>query len=404
MKKTLLQIGSSLNCGAPGKISEQIGLLARDSGWDVYMAHGIRHSNQSQLKTMPMATSAEEKVHALYSMLLDSHGLGPSIKTRKLVEWIHKQQPDVIHMHNLHGYFLNYKTLFEYLMTVDIPIVWTFHDLWPITGHCAYFDFNNCDKWKYGCSNCKFHNEYPSSFIDLSKRNYQLKKRLFTGVKNMTLVPVSDWVGDVLSQSFLNKYPVHRIYNGVDIRIFSPCDTDLRARMNMEGKHILLGVASPWGERKGFRDYIKLRRVLSDDFVIIMVGLTSRQISTLPSGIIGIGRTQSQTELAEYYNLADITLNLSYQETFGMTTVEGMSCGTPGIVYDRTASPELVTPETGIVVEAGNIEQLATAVIDMTKQGKNAYSQACRKRVEEHFDKDKCFEEYIRLYDNLLGK
>lgn len=399
---TLLQISAAYNCGAPGRIVEQIGVLAQTKGWEVYVVHGSRHSAPSRLISLSRTSTIQEYLHAARSIMFDGQGLSGRKLTKHIVKQIEALQPDLIHIHNLHGYYINYEVLFDYLNQTQIPVVWTFHDLWPITGHCAHFDFNNCDKWKYGCSNCKFHKEYPSSFIDLSKRNYQLKKRLFTGVKNMTLVPVSDWVGDILSQSFLNKYPVHRIYNGVDIRIFSPCDTDLRARMNMEGKHILLGVASPWGEKKGFKDYLALRKVLPDEYVIIMVGLTTKQITGLPSGIIGIERTKSQTELAEYYNLADITLNLSYQETFGMTTVEGMSCGTPGIVYDRTASPELVTPATGIVVEAGNIGQLATAVIDMTKQGKDAYSRACRKRAEEHFDKDKCFEEYIRLYDSLL--
>ena len=182
--KKLLQIGSSLNCGAPGKIAEQIGLLAISRGWDVYMAHGVRHSNPSQLKKIPRVTPHEERVHALYSLLLDSHGLGPDGKTKQLVEWIKEHKPDVIHLHNIHGYFLNYKTLFEYLVTTDIPVVWTLHDCWPFTGHCAYFDAVDCLRWKSGCYDCPLRKDYPKSMvIDRSKQNYELKKRLFTGLK-----------------------------------------------------------------------------------------------------------------------------------------------------------------------------------------------------------------------------
>lgn len=158
--KKILQIGASLNCGAPGKIAEQIGLLAMSRGWDVYMAHGVRHSNPSQLKTVPMVTSHEEKIHALYSLLLDRHGLGPDGKTKQLVEWIKEHKPDIIHLHNIHGYFLNYKTLFDYLVMTEIPVVWTLHDCWPFTGRCFHFVGVDCYKRKTGCYDCKAESGY----------------------------------------------------------------------------------------------------------------------------------------------------------------------------------------------------------------------------------------------------
>lgn len=398
----LLQIGSSLNCGAPGKIAEQIGLLAMAKGWDVYMAHGVRHSNPSQLKTIPMVTPREEKVHALYSLLLDRHGLGPARKTKRLVEWIRQNSPDVIHLHNIHGYFINYQVLFEYLVNTEIPIVWTFHDFWPITGHCAHFDYNGCDKWKTLCHDCAYHHDYPFSLVDKSKKNYLLKKQAFTGLKNVELVSVSKWVAALLSESFLKDYPIRVIYNGVDTKMFRPRNSDVKARLCLEGKFVLLGVASPWSPMKGLYDYYDLRRNLTDDFAIVMVGLSKKQIEALPHGIIGIERTQSQDELAEYYSMADVTLNLSYQETFGMTTIEGMACGTPGIVYNKTASPELVSPETGYAVEAKNIKAIVKAVLEIKKKGKTSYAEACRKRVLDNFDKNDRFADYVDLYESLI--
>lgn len=401
----LLQIGSALNCGAPGKIAEQIGLLAMTRGWDVYMAHGMRHSNPSQLKTIPMVTSHEEKIHALYSLLLDRHGLGPDGKTKKLVQWIENNKPDVIHLHNIHGYFLNYKTLFEYLATRDIPLVWTFHDFWPITGHCAYFDHIGCRKWETQCMDCPINGEYPKSILlSRTSKNFELKRRLFSSIKRMTVVPVSKWGGSLIKDSFLGKYPILPIYNGVDIHVFKPRESDLKRKLGLEGKTILLGVASPWSDRKGYSKYIELRSKLPDNYTIIMVGVNDQEIQELPKGIIGIKRTQNQIELAEYYSLADIVLNLSCQETFGMTTVEGLACGSPVIVMNKTASPELVTPETGIIVEPGNINNIVSAIYEIKANGKQFYSKHCRERVLRHFDKDKCFEEYIRLYESLINR
>lgn len=401
--KTLLQIGSSLNCGAPGKIAEQIGLLAMSKGWDVYMAHGHRHSNPSQLNTIPMVSANDEKVHALYSLLFDRHGLGPDGKTKELVEWIRTNKPDVIHLHNIHGHFLNYKTLFEYLATVDIPIVWTFHDFWPITGHCAYFDHIDCWKWKEKCESCPQNNAYPRTLLfNRTEKNFELKKRLFCSIKRMVIAPVSKWAGTLVLDSFLSKYPVVPIYNGVDTNIFKHKESDLRMKLSAENKTILLGVASPWSERKGYSLYFKLREILSDDYVIIMVGLNDKELSELPEGIVGIKRTQNQNELAEYYSIADIVLNLSSQETFGMTTVEGMACGTPVIVINKTASPELVTAETGLVVESNDIYGIVEAIVTVKNKGKLFYSEACRRRAEEFFDKDKCFEKYIELYNKLI--
>lgn len=402
--KTLLQISSSLNCGAPGKIAEQIGLLAQKSGWDVYVAHGVRHSNPSRLKSIPLVNSFQERINALYSVLFDSHGLGPWDNTKALITWIRTNRPDVIQIHNLHGYYINYKVLFEYLNTTEIPIVWTFHDFWPITGHCAYFDYIGCEKWMNSCYKCPLIHSYPKAVIDRANRNFELKKELFSTVKSLTLVPVSNWVSSILNKSFLASFPRKTIYNGVDLNVFYPRNSSIRKSLGLDNKFILLGVAFPWTERKGFKDYIKLRKRLQSDIVIIMIGVSDADKKQLPEGIIGVGRTQNQDELACYYSMADIILNLSYQETFGMTSVEGMACGTPTIVYNRTASPELVDSNTGVVVKAGDMEALEDAILTIKQKGKHFYHKACVSRVSELFDKDKLFMKYVCLYESLLQK
>ena len=403
MNKKLLLIGSSLNYGSPGKITENLGLLAQKDGWDVYQAHGVKYTNPSKLKTRPVSSPFGEKIHVAYSLLLDAHGLASTCETKKLVRWIDEIKPDVIHLHNLHGYYLNYKVLFDYFATLETPIVWTLHDFWPITGHCAHFDYAGCDKWKTECGHCPQRGTYPKSlFLDRSQRNFKMKKRAFTSVQNMIITPVSIWVGNLVAESFLGKYPIRPIYNGIDTEVFKPTENDLRKQLGVEGKFVLVGVAAPWYPLKGMNDYFDLSTHISSECQIIMIGLKTEQIRNLPKRIIGIEKTQNQKELAQYYSMADVVLNLSYQETFGMTTVEGMACGTPGIVYNKTASPELVTLETGRVVRAGNIEELVAAIYELKSLGKTSFRQACRNRAVTCFNKDKQFGEYIQLYNEIL--
>lgn len=402
MDKRLLIIGSSLNYGSPGHICESIGLKAMANGWTVYQAHGLKYSRPSSLKTYAVCSKLGEFRHTIKSFLFDAHGLSSKKETKRLIAWIESISPDVIHLHNLHGYYLNYQILFEFLSKYGRPIVWTMHDFWPITGHCAHFDYIGCDKWKTECRNCPQSSSYPRSlFIDKSSRNFNAKRNAFTSVNNLTVVTVSDWVKSLYKESFLNKYPIQTIHNGVNTEIFKPTRSKLRSKLGLKDKFVMLGVASPWYPLKGFNDYLSLSNVLPKDCVIIMIGLTRKQIKELPPNIIGIERTDSKQELAQFYSMADVTLNLSYQETFGMTTIEGMACGTPAIVYNRTASPELVTPQTGIVVNAGDIKELLRAIIFIKDKGKNPFTNSCRDTVLTEFNEDNQIRRYVNLYNKV---
>lgn len=403
MSKTLLIIGSALNYGSPGHICESIGLLAQENDWDVYMAHGLRYANPSKLKTFRVSSRTEEYLHILKSLLCDGHGLASKSATKRLIAFIDKIQPTVINIHNLHGYYINYQVLFEYLEKKNIPIVWTLHDFWTITGHCVHFDYIGCSKWQTGCDSCQHFRSYPKSLLlDKSRNNYQLKKTLFTALNNVTIVPVSQWVGDLVSKSYLSGYPMKVIYNGIDLSVFKPTYSDLREKLGLKGKFVLLGVASPWYPMKGLYDYFQLNSIMPGDCKIIMIGLTKQQIAKLPSGIIGLERTGNQYELAQYYSMADVTLNLSYQETFGMTTVEGMACGTPAVVYNKTASPELVSEETGIIVEAGDRIGLLNAIMRIKENGSESYSEKCVKRVAEYFNAVQTYLQYLRLFEDYV--
>lgn len=399
----LLQLNASLNKGSTGRIAEQIASLARSRGWEAYMVHGARYVNVSEMIARQVVTPLGEKLHAVKSMLFDAHGLGSTLATRRVIEEIENLSPDIIHLHNIHGYYINYKVLFEYLRSVDIPVVWTLHDCWAMTGHCAWFDSINCERWKTGCYSCPLKGEYPKTLLlERSKRNYMLKKGLFASLGNMTIVPVSQWLEDIVKESILKGYPCHVINNGIDISVFSPLQSDLRSELGVDDKTVLLGVASIWEERKGLQDFIKLAETLPDMYRIILIGVSDSQCESLPNNVIGVTRTDSQKELAEYYSMADVFVNPTYSDNFPTTNLEALACGTPIVTYRTGGSPESVTEETGLVVDKGDFDALVKAIEEVRAKGKTHYSHACRQRAVALYNKDDRYEDYIKLYESLL--
>lgn len=397
----ILFINAYSNWGSTGRIVEQIGVMAQKKGWDCYVAYG-RKMNPSNLKVIRIGYMANVYEHYLEHRLFDNEGLASRKPTKKLIQIIDSLKPDMIHLHNIHDHWLNYEILFKYLSAIDIPIVWTQHDCWGFTGGCPYFSINHCQKWKVGCCNC-IQNKGFLPLTDKSKVHFEKKKDLLLKLQNLTIVPVSLWLCNLLKQSFLNAKSIVPIYNGVDTDVFKPIDNnDVKNLYGIGDKKLLVAAATTWSERKGLRDYIQLAGMLPDDIRLMLIGLNDVQMKGLPSNIIGLKRTQNIEEMVSLYSAADIVLNLSYEETFGLTTVEGFACGTPGIVYNATASPELITPETGIIVKTGDIEGVAKAINDILLKGKAHYAMACRQRAVHEFNKEDRFNDYIKLYEELV--
>ena len=400
---TVLHINVAKNIGSTGRIVEQLCILARTHGWDSYVAHGYRYEDKGEVKGILVSGAYGEYRHYLRSLLLDGQGLGSKKETRDLVNWIQKVRPDIVHLHNIHGYYINYPILFRYLSDNSIPIVWTLHDCWPFTGHCAYFDLISCEKWETQCDNCPQKEKYPKALIDRSKRNYELKKQLFTSVPNMTIVPVSDWLHDLVTRSFLSKYPIKTIHNGIDLNMFRPTDSDFRKRNALEGKFLILGVADGYGERKGLSEFNRLSERFDSSVSIILVGLNEKDKKRVSPKIMGIGRTANQQELIEIYSSADVYINPTYEDNFPTTNIEALACGTPVITYRTGGSPEAVDESTGIVIKKGDVDGLVRAIEIVKSKGKASYENACRKRAETFFNKQERFGDYIRLYEELLA-
>lgn len=354
--------------GSTGRIAaEQCRELQRQ-GHQCVLAYGRGKAMCPDVKTYPIGDPWSVRLHGLQSRLLDDTGAGSRAATLEFLKWIKEFDPDVIWLHNLHGYYIHVGELFAYLRSCGKELHWTLHDCWAFTGHCTHYSYSGCERWKTGCHDCPEKHAYPKSVLrDNSAGNYEWKKRLFTGIENLSLRVPSNWLKSQVEESFLREYPVEVVYNTVDREIFKPTSSDLRRKYALEEKKLILGVANIWNDRKGLKDFLALDQLLSADYQIVLIGLSEKQIKALPKGILGLPRTDSTQQLAQWYSAADIYVNSSYEESFGMTTLEACCCGTKTLVYEGTACSEVAQMLGGTVVPRGP-EHLAKAILALTRK------------------------------------
>ncbi len=398
----ILQINSVVNSGSTGRITEDIGRVLMANGHENYIAYG-REDRPSESKLIKIGSKWDNYVHGAYSMLFDRHGFASKNATADLIKKIDQIQPDAIGLHNLHGYYLNIEILFNYLKKINIPVLWTLFDCWTFTGHCSYFDDVNCEKWKTQCEKCPKYNHYPKSlFVDNSFKNYQDKKVLFTSLNKLEIVVHSNWLAGLVKQSFLKETKVHVTPTALDLNVFKSVKSDLRTKYNLGQKKIILGCANIWTNRKGFKDFIELEKRIDDNYKIVMIGLNDNELKQISSSVLGLKRTESVNELVEWYSLADMFINPTSQDNFPTTNLEALACGTPVITYKTGGSPEAIDQQTGIVVEKGDVDGLAKAVLQISERDQAQLKNLCRARAEKNFNKDTRYLDYLKLYEQLL--
>ena len=402
MQLKLLQINTSVNTGSAGRITEDIGKTAKAAGYESFIAYG-RKSKGSCSKLIRIGNKIDLIFHLLISRLFDRHGLGSKRATQSFVRQIEKIKPSVIHIHNIHGYYINYKILFNYLNKLTIPVIWTLHDCWPMTGHCTFFDAVNCDKWLLKCHLCPNKKGYPKSLLfDNSKNNHAGKKALFSSCRNLIIVSPSMWLAGIVQSSFLGNKKIITIHNGVDIQIFQPATSRevLQKYAIPDNKFIILGVANHWDKRKGLADFVRLSECIDNTFMIVLVGLNKFQQKDLPANIAGISRTENIQELAQLYSISDVFVNPTRVDNFPTVNIEALACGTPVITYRTGGSPEVISDDTGFVIEKGDIAGLKKAIETVSQSGKDYYSENCRRRAVELFNKEDRYNDYIALYND----
>lgn len=390
----ILQINTVYKIGSTGRIVSDLASTILKSNSVCKVIARNETPSTIGLKTSKLSLY----IDVLQSRILGKHSLNPLADTSRVLEFIKDYNPDLIHLHNVHGYYLNIEQIFHFLSEYRKPVVWTLHDCWAMTGHCAHFSAVACDKWKTGCFSCPQLSTYPKSlFLDRSRFQYSLKSKLFNSIQDLTIVPVSDWLGSIVANSFLKEKPRVVINNGVNLDVFRYTDV----KFVDTDKVILLSVASQWTKRKGFDDLLKLSAELNNDEVLVIVGLSTKQIQSLPPNIIGIERTNNIEELVALYSQATVLLSLSVEETFGMTIIEGFACGTPAIVYNSTATLELINSDVGAIVEPHDLAGLRKA-IDQIRSSNVDYKKNCIDLVRKYYDKEDRYQDYIDLYKRLI--
>ena len=371
----VLFINSVCGIGSTGRICTDLAQKLEAEGNEVKIAYGRSGTVPEKFKkyAVRIGTDFDCKIHALKTRIFDEHGFGSKSATRKFLQWAEEYKPDLLWLHNIHGYYINVEMLFAWIKQhPEMEVRWTLHDCWAFTGHCAYFTAVNCNQWMTKCKSCVQKHTYPQCLLYSNvSRNFMRKKAIFTGVKKMTLITPSKWLAHLVKQSFLKEYPVEVHYNKIDKTIFKPTPSDFRQRYGLENKKIVLGVANIWDERKGLKDFYKLAQMLDDSYAIVLVGLSNKQIADLPKNIKGITRTNSSQELAAIYTAADAFVNPSKEETFGMTAVEAEACGTKSVVYKDTACEEIANSNGSLVVEQ-DVKAIYTAITGKIFGGVNS--------------------------------
>lgn len=394
---------NSCNFGSTGNIALQIAEAARKNGMTVYTA--CPKSRDNQKKTVEnqifIGNRISRNIHLKLAKLTGLNGCFSVFSTIFFLRKLKKIKIDLIHLHNLHNCYINLPLLFRFIKKHNLKTVWTLHDCWAFTGHCPHFTLAKCDRWKNGCGVCPQYKRYPGAYIDRTGQMFKKKKRWFTGVKDMTLVTPSQWLCDLVKQSFLKDYPVKVINNGINLNVFKPTESDFREKHLIDAeKKLLLGVSFGWSERKGLDVFIELAKRLSDEkYRIALVGADERTDSVLPENIIAVSRTQNQKELAEIYTAADLFINPTREENYPTVNMESLACGTPVLTFNTGGSSEIPDESCGSSVTCDDLDMLIKEINRICESA--PYSKAACINRAQSFNMTDRFTEYINLYEKV---
>lgn len=393
---------NTVDYGSTGRIMLQIAQCARTHG------HGVwTYSMAPKVQTVPPEGHKYYSgylaycVHYILGKITGCNGFFSLIPTLRLIKDFQKIKPDIVHLHNLHGFSVNLPLLFGYLKKTKVRVIWTLHDCWAFTGHCAHFESIKCEKWKTGCYSCPLYKGYPESNVDNSKWMWGLKRKWFSGLIDLTIVTPSNWLAKQVRESFLKNYPVRVINNGIDLTIFKPTKSEFRKQFGIEeAKHIVLGIAFGWGYKKGLDVFVQLAKSLGEKYQIVLVGTSEDVDQTLPHNIISIHRTSNQRELVAIYSAADVFVNATREDTFPTVNIEALACGIPVITFGTGGSPEILDNTCGMTVPCNDVT-LLQAAIERVINEKPFTQSACVNRSAQ-FDRNGKYTEYVALYQPTI--
>ena len=398
----VVQINGVASSGSTGKIVTQLSEVMNSQGIENYIISAGYKETAHRDNVFFCSSYIGVRTHQVLGNLLGNTGFHSFFATKKVIATLKKLKPDVVHLHNIYSYFLNVGMLLKYLKKTNVKTVWTIHDFWAITGHCPQFEEAKCYRWKENCGKCSQLKRFPySRFFDRSASLLKKKRAIYTGWDSLHLATVSQWVAGYLPFSILKGKEIRVIPNGIDTGVFK--QITIEKTQEFKDKFIILSVAMSWGPRKGFDDCMQLASKLAEDEMMILIGLPKNKIEKLPPNVKGIPQTKNAEELCRYYNMADVYISTSVEETMGLTVVEAMSCGTPAVVYNKTALPELMVDGCGYICGEKNVDMLYETIKKVRANGKASYSAQCIQHVAANYDKWNQYLKYCHYYDDIVG-
>lgn len=392
----IVQINTTCGVGSTGKICVGISEILSGDKIENY----IFYSSKTNGYKLGIGFSDRKyiRLQALKSRIFGNYGFNSKRASQRMITELERIQPDVVHLHNIHGHDCDLETLFAYFKKKKTKLVWTFHDCWAFTGYCVYFDMVKCGKWQTKCEKCAKMREY-SWLFDRSSALFEKKKQVFEGL-DLTIVTPSQWLADLVKQSFLKDYPIRVINNGIDLSVFKPSESDFRKRLGLEDKKIVLGVSFEWGKRKGLDAFVALSERLPDDYRIVLVGTNDELDARLPKNVVSVHRTQNQKELAEIYSAADLFVIPTREENYPTVNMEALACGTPVLTFRTGGSAEMLDEACGSAVDCNDIDAFEKEIIRICEE--KPYTQEACLRKAKDFDKNGRFKEYVELYERIV--
>ncbi len=393
---------NSVPYGSTGTILFSLSDLLRQEGHQTLCTTGFSWHTPPRTDWFQTSGIVEKQLHTLLARATGFNGCFSVLATRRLIRKIAAFQPDILHLHNLHGWYLNLPMFFSYLKQAGIPVVWTLHDCWAFTGQCPHFAMVGCEKWRTECHACPQTRRYPQTCVDRSRQMYHLKRRWFREVPELTLVTPSFWLAELVSHSFLREYPVQVIPNGIDLDVFSPRSGSFRRERGLEGCHMILAVSLGWDNSKGLDVILALARRLEEPYRIVLVGVEEPLASRLPSNVIPLPRTHDRAALAELYTAADLFLNPTREDTYPTVNMEALACGTPVVTFSTGGSSEMLDPSCGSVVAWDHMDALEQEVRRICTT-RPFSPEACLEKAKT-FSRDIRFRDYLNLYRSIYDR
>lgn len=394
----VIQINSVYGIGSTGRIAMDLHDYMKSVGVQVKTIYGYGKGNF--VDAYKMQGMIELRYNIALSRITGKHGYYNKHATKKAIDFLDREKPDIIHLHNIHGYYINVPMLMNYIKEHHIPVIWTFHDCWPFTGYCAHFDSYGCGKWKTGCVGCKaWGKEYTIIASNQASINWIRKQQMFSFLEKCYLVSPSKWLADFWGDSFISEYKGFVIHNGIDTELFKPTKGDLKRKLGIGRKKIVLGISPNLDGTKGGRYLIRLAQALGDEYAVVILSLNTRE--SLPKNVLVLPKTNKKKELAEIYSMADVFVNPTLLDNYPTVNLEATACGTPVVTFDTGGSPEGITEGFGAVVEKGNLNELEKAVRWVVDHNiKEKYRD-----IDVNALSISCFaEKYLELYKKILDE